>query len=69
MVPDEGDCGDGSVRSAFVREGSGTAGASEWTPWIAIAGLMLFFAAIGLLVFGIVEGASHLLAVEPRSSS
>lgn len=38
------------------------AGESEWTPWIAIAGLILFFAAIGLLMFGIVEGASHLLA-------
>lgn len=45
------------------------AGESEWTPWIAIAGLILFFAAMGLLMFGIVEGASHLLAVEPRSSS
>jgi hypothetical protein len=45
------------------------AGESEWTPWIAIAGLILFFAAIGLLMFGIVEGASHLLAVELRSSS
>jgi hypothetical protein len=38
------------------------AGESEWTPWIAIAGLILFFAAIGLLMFGIVEGASHVLA-------
>jgi len=38
------------------------AGESEWTPWIAIAGLILFFAAVGLLMFGIVEGASHLLA-------
>jgi hypothetical protein len=38
------------------------AGESEWTPWLAIAGLILFFAAIGLLMFGIVEGASHLLA-------
>jgi hypothetical protein len=38
------------------------AGASEWTPWIAIAGLILFFAAVGLLMFGIVEGATQLLA-------
>jgi hypothetical protein len=38
------------------------AGESEWTPWIAIIGLILFFAAIGLLMFGIVETASHLLA-------
>ncbi|HET9286431.1 MAG TPA: hypothetical protein VFO26_02625 [Gaiella sp.] len=38
------------------------AGESEWTPWIAIAGLIVFFVAIGLLVFGIVEGVSHLLA-------
>jgi hypothetical protein len=38
------------------------AGESEWTPWIAITGLILFFAAIGLLMFGIVETASHLLA-------
>ena len=37
-------------------------GESDSTPWIAIAGLILFLAAIGLLVFGIVEGASHLLA-------
>jgi hypothetical protein len=37
-------------------------GESEWTPWIAIAGLIMFFLAIGLLMFGIVEGASHLLA-------
>jgi hypothetical protein len=41
------------------------AGESEWTPWIAIAGLILFFAAVGLLMFGIVEGASHLLASAP----
>ena len=38
------------------------AGESEWTPWLAIAGLIVFFAAVGLLMFGIVEGASHLLA-------
>jgi hypothetical protein len=38
------------------------AGESEWTPWIAIAGVILFFAAIGLLMFGIVEGASYVLA-------
>lgn len=36
-------------------------GESEWTPWIALAGLVLFFATLGLLMFGIVEGASHLL--------
>ena len=38
------------------------AGESEWTPWFAITGLILFFAAIGLLMFRIVEIASHLLA-------
>jgi hypothetical protein len=38
------------------------AGESEWTPWIAITGLILFFAAVGLLMFGIVEIASHLVA-------
>jgi hypothetical protein len=38
------------------------AGESEWTPWIAMTGLILFFAAIGLLMFGIVEIASHLVA-------
>ena len=38
------------------------AGESEWTPWIAITGLTLFFVAIGLLMFGVVETASHLLA-------
>jgi hypothetical protein len=37
------------------------AGESEWTPWIAITGLILFFGTIGLLMFGIVEGASRLL--------
>jgi hypothetical protein len=36
------------------------AGESEWTPWIALAGLILLFASIGLLMFGIVEAASHL---------
>jgi hypothetical protein len=38
------------------------AGESEWTPWIVIAGLIVFFVAIGLLTFGIVEGAARLLA-------
>ena len=56
----------GSIRSA-AREVEHLheierAGESEWTPWIAIIGLILFFAAIGLLIFGIVETASHLLA-------
>ena len=36
------------------------AGESEWTPWIALAGLILLFASIGMLMFGIVEAASHL---------
>ena len=45
-------------------------GESDWTPWIAIAGLIVLFAAIGLLMFGIVELASHLLVtVDPRSST
>jgi hypothetical protein len=29
---------------------------------IAIAGLILFFAVVGLVMFGIVEGVSHLFA-------
>jgi hypothetical protein len=37
-------------------------GESEWTPWIAIAALILCFAVIGLLMFGVVEAALHLLA-------
>ena len=41
------------------------AGESEWTPWVAIAGLILFFGTIGLVMFGIVEGASHLLLSAP----
>ena len=41
------------------------AGESEWTPWVVIAGLILFFGAVGLLMFGIVEGASHLLVSAP----
>jgi hypothetical protein len=46
------------------------AGESEWTPWIAIAGLIVLFAAVGLLMFGIVEAASQLfLTFGPRSSS
>jgi len=38
------------------------AGESEWTPWIALAALIVFFAVIGLLMFGIVEAGSHLMA-------
>ena len=38
------------------------AGESEWTPWIALAGLILLFASIGLLMFGIVEVVSRLPA-------
>ena len=38
------------------------AGESEWTPWVAIAGLFVFLVSVGLLMFGIVEGAFHLLA-------
>ena len=41
------------------------AGETEWTPWIAITGLILFFGTIGLLIFGIVVGASHLLVSAP----
>ena len=41
------------------------AGETEWTPWVAITGLILFFRTIGLLVFGIVEGASYLLVSAP----
>jgi hypothetical protein len=41
------------------------AGESEWTPWVAIGGLILFFGTAGLLMFGIVEGASHLLVTAP----
>ena len=37
-------------------------GQSEWTPVIVIAGLLLFLLSIELLMFGIVEGAFHLLA-------
>jgi len=37
------------------------AGESEWTPWIALAGLILFFASAGMLMFGVVEAASRLL--------
>ena len=39
------------------------AGESGWTPWLAIAGLILFLVAIGLLVFGVVETAAQVLAV------
>jgi hypothetical protein len=37
------------------------AGESEWTPWIAILGLILFFAAIGSLMLGLVEAAAHFI--------
>ena len=36
-------------------------GQSEWTPWLALGGLILFLVAIALLMFGIVEAASYLL--------
>jgi hypothetical protein len=36
-------------------------GESDWTPWIVLASLVVFYAAVGLLMFGIVEVASHLL--------
>jgi hypothetical protein len=38
------------------------AGESEWTPWLALAGLVVFFLTIATLMFGIVEAAFHLLA-------
>jgi hypothetical protein len=44
------------------------AGESEWTPWIALAGLILFFAVIGLLMFGLVEAASDLLVSASSAS-
>ena len=34
---------------------------SEWTPWIALAGLFIFLATIYLLGLAAVEGATHLL--------
>jgi hypothetical protein len=43
-------------------------GESEWTPWIAIAGLILLFAGIGLLLFGVAEAATQLLASGTPSS-
>ena len=36
-------------------------GESEWTPWIAILGLILFFTAVALLMLGITEAALYLL--------
>jgi hypothetical protein len=41
------------------------AGESEWTPWITLAGATLFFVTIGLLMYGVIEGASHLIATAP----
>jgi hypothetical protein len=38
------------------------AGESEWAPLIASATVMLFFGAIGLLIFGVIQAASHRLA-------
>jgi hypothetical protein len=38
------------------------AGESDWTPWLVLAFLVVFYAVVGLLMFGIVEVASHLLA-------
>jgi hypothetical protein len=38
------------------------AGESEWTPWIAILGLVLFFAAVGSLMLGLVEAAAYWIA-------
>lgn len=33
------------------------AGESEWKPWIAVAGLSVFFLALGLLMVGIAEAS------------
>jgi hypothetical protein len=37
-------------------------GESEWTPWITLGGVILVLVAAGLLMFGVIEGASQLLA-------
>jgi hypothetical protein len=59
-------CGYGPIRAA-AEEAEHVyelerVGESEWTPWIALAALIVFFAVIGLLMFGLVETGSHLLA-------
>ena len=36
-------------------------GESEWTPLLALVGLVVFLVTVFLLVLGTVEGASHLL--------
>jgi hypothetical protein len=38
------------------------AGESEWTPWIAILGLVLFFAVVGSLMLGLAEAAAYWVA-------
>jgi len=38
------------------------AGESQWTPVIALGGLIAFLLAVGVVMFGIVEGLTHLLA-------
>lgn len=38
------------------------AGDSEWTPWIALAGLLAFLVAVYVAVLVTVEGVSHLVA-------
>lgn len=58
------------VRARPIRAGAHEAehvyelerdGESDWTPWIVLGFLVVFYAALGLLMFGIVELASHLL--------
>jgi hypothetical protein len=39
------------------------AGESEWTPWIAILGLVLFFAVVGSVMLGLAEAAAYVIAL------
>jgi hypothetical protein len=51
-----------AVRDAQHLHEVERAGESEWTPWIAILGLILFFATVGLLMLGAAEAAYYLIA-------
>ena len=51
------------IRAAFRKardlQDLERAGESEWTPWLAIVGLVLGFAVIEALIMGLVEAAAY----------
>jgi hypothetical protein len=52
----------GAIRETKHLHDIERTGESEWTPWIAILGLILFFTAVGALMLGLAEAAVYLFA-------